>query len=235
MSNQTLISNTDYTEHVELVGTAHFTTRSLNDVYHTINQKKPKDVAIELDLTRFKLLNNRCGKCIRRENCNGKCEFIGATEALGNTDANIWLIDMSEEEIRSRIRANLTFDELMNSRRYYNFNLPENPTWLWEKGFKEEVMENSKKRIEILREIQPSVWRVLIDERNALMAARLSWIASKSLNDEKQSRVIAFVGAAHVEEITELLSEPWKIPVQLQRYNLSFKEPFQIKRVKIKD
>jgi radical SAM protein with 4Fe4S-binding SPASM domain len=136
LSKQTFIPNIDYTDYIELVGTAHFTRRSLNDVYTAINHNKPNDVAIELDWTRFKLLNDRCAKCHRREHCNGKCEFIGATEALGNTDANIWLIDISEEEIRSRIRANLTLNEFMNRRHYYNFNLPKNPTWLWEQGFK---------------------------------------------------------------------------------------------------
>jgi len=234
MSEQTLIRNIDYSKYVEIIGTAHFTQRSLNDAYRAVRLTKPKDVAIELDWRRFRLLNSVCAMCPRREFCRGKCEFIGATEALGNVDANIWLIDMSEKEIGERIRRNMTFEEMVHPRHRFFFGLEENPVWLWERGFKDRVVENSKRRIENLRRVHPSVWRVLIDERNALMAARLAWIASKDLSKSDNTKILTFVGAAHVEEIRELLKKPTLIEEKLQRYHLDFTEPVLIKRVEVR-
>ena len=233
MSKQPIIHNIDYSKHVELVGTAHFTKRSLNDVHNTVKNRKPKDIAIELDWTRFNLLNNACVRCPRRGFCYEKCEFVGATEALGNVDANIWLIDMSEKEIQERIRYHLTFKELIQPRQQIIFRLPENPIWLWEHGYKNHVIENSKKRIEILRRYQPSVWKVLIDERNALMAARLAWIIQQNFNKDKDSKILAFVGAAHVEDVKKLLQEPKTIEEQLNYFNLPYTPPFQVKRVQV--
>ena len=194
---------------------------------------KPKDVAIELDLKRFRLLNAACATCPKRLFCQGKCEFIGAAEALGNVDANIWLIDMSEEEIVERMRRNMTLREMIRPRTLVPMSLQENPICLWERGFKERVIENSKRRIEKLRRLYPSVWRVLIDERNTLMAARLIWITSKNLEKDKKSKILTFVGAAHVEGIRNLLRDPVLIKDALQKFRLPFTPPKLIKRVKI--
>ena len=227
------ILNTDYNEHVDIVGTAHFTRRSINDAYESIRSLKPKDIALELDWRRFQPLNTACLACPKRGSCKGLCEFTGAAEALGNVDANIWLIDMPEQEMRRRIRSTMT--PLERSRIGFRLHrkVGEDPIWLWEKGFKDRVISNSKKEIEAGRRFFPSVWGVLIDERNALMAARLAWIASKNLNEGKNSKILTFVGAAHVEGIRDLLMNPILIRDQLRRSNLSFTEPTLIKRVAI--
>ncbi|TET64703.1 hypothetical protein E3J49_03580, partial [Candidatus Bathyarchaeota archaeon] len=199
------ILNINYNEYVDIVGTAHFTRRSINDAYESIKSLNPKDVAIELDWRRFQHLNTACLNCPKSGSCKGLCEFTGATEALGNVDANIWLIDMTEHEIRHRIRSKMTpFERFRMGFQVYR-EVDEDPIRLWEKGFKDRVINNSKREIEASRKLFPSVWRVLIDERNALMAARLAWIASKNLNKGKNSKILTFVGAAHVEEIKALL------------------------------
>lgn len=227
------IFDINYNDQVELIGTAHFTRRSLKDAYEAIESLKPKDVAIELDWKRFTLLNTNCIACPKRGSCMGLCEFTGATDALGNVDANIWLIDMSEQEIRRRIRSRMSSFE--NPRMGYPiyYSSRDNPVRLWERGFKDRVINDSKRRIEALRKINPSMWGVLIDERNALMAARLAWIASKSLDREKQPKILTFVGAAHVEGIRELLSNPPLIKEKLRSFNLSFTEPILIRRVAV--
>ena len=224
------IDNTDYNQYIDLIGTAHFTRRSLNDAYEAIKLSKPTDVAIELDWRRFRLLNATCVSCPKRGSCMGICEFIGATDALGNVNANIWLIDMSENEIRQRIRRRMTPFERTRIvlPRYYLSN--EDPVWLWEMGYKDRVINNSKRKIEYLREISP-VWEVLIDERNALMAARLAWIAHNYR--EIHSKILAFVGAAHVEGIKNLLGNPVLIKENFRRSNISFTEPKLIRRVAI--
>jgi len=225
------IFNTDYNKHVDIVGTAHFTIRSINDAYESIRSLKPKDVALELDWSRFHLLNTACLTCPRKGSCDGICEFTGAAEALGNVDANIWLIDMTEQEMRFRIRSRMTpFDRTRRGFQVHH-NVDEDPIWLWERGFKNRVIKNSKRQTEDLRKIFPSVWRVLIDERDTLMAARLAWIASQSLDLEKKTKILTFVGAAHVEGIINLLRNPVLIKENLRKFNLPFTEATLIKRV----
>ncbi len=227
------VFNTDYNEYVDIIGTAHFTRRSINDAYESIKSLNPKDVAIELDWRRFQRLSTACLNCPKRGSCKGLCEFTGASEALGNVDANIWLIDMTEQEIRRRIRSRMTpFERSRMGFQVYR-KVDEDPIWLWEKGFKDRVINNSKREIEASRKLFPSIWRVLIDERNALMAARLAWIASKNLNEGKNSKILTFVGAAHVEGIRDLLMNPLLIKENLRKFNLPFMEPTLIRRVAI--
>jgi len=227
------ILNINYNEYVDIVGTAHFTRRSINDAYESIKSLNPEDVAIELDWRRFQHLNTACLNCPKSGSCKGLCEFTGAAEALGNVDANIWLIDMTEHEIRHRIRSKMTHFERSRMGFQVYREVDEDPIRLWEKGFKDRVINNSKREIEASRKLFPSVWRVLIDERNALMAARLAWIASKNLNKGKNSKILTFVGAAHVEEIRALLMNPILIKENLRKINLPFTEPTLIRRVAI--
>jgi pheromone shutdown protein TraB len=227
------IHDTDYNKHIELIGTAHFTQRSLNDAYEAIKSVNPKDVALELDWKRFTHLNTACLNCPKAQACKGICEFIGATHALGNTNANIWLIDMTEREIHYRMRLRMTPFERSRRHLPHRYNTEENPVWLWEQGYKEQVINNSKRQIEMGRRYFPSVWGVLIDERNALMAARLASIASKALDTGKEPDILTFVGAAHVEGIKDLLHHPLQIRKQLQTFNLSFTEPTLIRRVAV--
>jgi pheromone shutdown protein TraB len=56
----TEIQDLDYNERVQLVGTAHFTRRSMNDAYEAIKSSRPKDVALELDMRRYLNLNAHC-------------------------------------------------------------------------------------------------------------------------------------------------------------------------------
>ena len=229
------IYDTDYNEYVDLIGTAHFTKRSLNDAYEAIKSWKPKDVALELDWRRFTQLNTACIHCPREQSCKGICEFIGATQALGNTNANIWLIDMTEHEIRYRMRQRMTPFERFRRRIPLRYFTDENPVQLWEQGFKEQVINNSKRQIETGRKYFPSVWGVLIDERNALMAARLASITSKALDAGKEPNILTFVGAAHVEGIKNLLHYPLQIRDYLRTFNLHYTDPTLIRRVAVKE
>jgi len=227
----TEIYNIDYNNHVKIIGTTHFTTSSINDAYKSIRSLKPSDIALELDWTRFKHLNTACLTCPRRESCIGLCEFTAAAEALGNVNANIWLIDMTEQEMRHRMRSKMSLFEMARTP-IHGFKV-ENLVCLWRKGLKDRVIRNSKKNTAILQKISQPIWRVLIDERDALMSARIAWIASKNLNEGKQPRILTFVGAAHVEGIKKLLRNPILIKEKLKEFNLSFTKPALIRRVAI--
>jgi len=246
MGLQTEIRDIDYNEFVSLLGTAHFTKRSVREACESVERLKPTDLAIELDLQRFNVLNGVCASCPKRLECDRKCEFVGATDALGNTDANIWLIDMSEYEIAIRIRS-ATHPFSSGGWGYITYadlpffyddsddsdNEEEDEASLWERGYKERVLDANQRRLELLRRRAPAVWRVLIDERNALMAARLAWIVSKSLDEGRKPKILAVVGAAHVNGIRELLANPSAIKESMRRLGLTFKPPTLIRRVRI--
>ncbi len=222
----------DYNRHMAIIGTAHFTRRSLNDAYEAVAASKPSDICVELDWRRFRILNATCTNCPKRELCRGLCEFTGASDALGNVDANIWLIDMTEQEMRQRIRGKMSpFERSRISVPFYSAH--GDPVLLWERGFKEKVIEDSKRSIEVMRKTSPAVCSVLIDERNALMAARLAWIATKNLDEGKESKMLTFVGAAHIEGISSLLRNPSKIRDELRRFNLPYTRPTLIRRVAV--
>ncbi len=233
------IYNVDYNDYIRFVGTAHFTRRSLQDAYEAVRQLQPSDLAIELDMRRFRILNNACSTCPRRATCTHKCEFIAATEAIGNVDTNIWLIDMSEREIGQRIhqlRQRTAPRWTWLSRVRVPFvSREDDVTQLWEQGFKDEVLNSYQRRLERLRRGAPQVWRVLIDERNALMAVRLAWIASEKLREDEEPKILALVGAAHVDGITALLKEPIAIKEGMQRLNLTFTPPTLIRRISINE
>jgi len=182
------IYSIDYSQLIHILGTTHFTKRSLYDAYRAVAQLKPTDLAIELDMKRYQVLNNQCATCPQNKNCTHKCEFIGAVEALENRDTNIWLIDMSKREFIGRMSG----PHSMSSR-----------------------------------------WRILLDERDTLMAARLAWIATESLKKGETPRVLALVGAAHVKGISSLLRNPVSIKESLHWLELSFTQPTLIRRIKI--
>jgi uncharacterized protein YbaP (TraB family) len=185
---QTEIYNIDYTQFIHLLGTTHFSKRSLLDAYTAVDRLKPTDLAIELDMKRYQVLKSQCATCPRGMSCTRKCEFIGAVEALENRNTNIWLIDMSRGEFRerlSRLQAGL------------------------------------------------SHWRVLLHERDALMAARLTWIATKSLEKGENPCVLALVGAAHVEGVESLLSDPVVLKGRLRGFELPFTPPLLMRRVMV--
>lgn len=185
---QTEIYNIDYSQNVHIVGTTHFTQRSLFDAYKAVKQLKPTDLAIELDLERFQALNTNCNLCPENSKCTRKCEFIGAVDALGNVDANIWLIDMTRRQFAQRTHVH-------KSRTH--------------------------------------VWRVLLDERDTLMAARLAWITSQRLRAEENPKILALVGAAHVKGIKCLLINPQAIRENLRGLYLPFTPPTLVRRIRI--
>jgi len=241
---QTEIRDIDHNEFVSLLGTAHFTKRSVREAYESVEKLKPTDLAIELDLQRFNVLDGVCASCPKRSSCDRKCEFVGATDALGNTDANIWLIDMSEYEIAIRIRSaaypfsssGWGYINFADASFFYDYSDEdeEDEVNLWERGVKEKVLDANQRRLELLRRKAPAVWRVLIDERNTLMAARLAWVVSKGLDEGKKPKILAVVGAAHVDGIKGLLANPLTIKENMHRLGLTFTPPTLIRRVRIK-
>jgi pheromone shutdown protein TraB len=228
-----IIQNIDYTPYIVLIGTAHFTIRSIEDVQNYINLYKPNEIALELDPDRFKQLNINSFYKSSQSFYKKDCEFIVASNALGNIDADIWLIDLTQNQIQERI--NMLIRPLERFNQYYKSNnyLEENPILLWEKGYKQKVIKNTQRLIERDRRYNPSLWRVLIDERNTIMAARTAWILNQKIEKKEKPKLLAFVGAAHTDGIKKLLTDPALIKTNLKEYNLSFTKPSLIRRTYI--
>jgi len=185
---QAEIYNTDYNRFVHILGTTHFTRRSLSNAYRAVTQLEPTDLAIELDMERFRELNGMCATCPENRRCTHKCEFIGAVDALGNVNANIWFIDMTRHQFRQRVH-------MFASRAL--------------------------------------MWRVLINERDTLMAARLAWIATQSLKAGEQPNILALVGVAHLKGIKSLLRNPTTIRENLRQLELTYTPPTLVRRIQI--
>ena len=153
---------------------------------------------------------------------------MGGSDALGCVDANIWLIGMDEPEKRWRSRTLMTVQERKNLRLlpWISRGSIDDPV-LWERGPKNIVLD--RKRMEQLRTHLPSIWRVLMDERSALMAGRLAWIATQRIRqDQREPKIMAPVGAAHVEGLRGLLAEPHFIATKLMGYDLEFTPPLTL-------
>jgi len=54
-----------------------------------------------------------------------------------------------------------------------------------------------------MRERYPNICRVLIDERNRIMARNLSYL----MKEHPEKNILAVVGAGHEEEIVELIKK----------------------------
>ncbi|MEM4246546.1 MAG: hypothetical protein QW390_04545 [Candidatus Bathyarchaeia archaeon] len=226
------ILDTNYTRYIRLLGTAHFTKRSVQEASEAVKMTGTRDLAIELDSQRFNILNRLCIECPEKLSCPKRCEFVAASDALGNVDANIWLIDMSEAEIVKRIERASRKDGTpiaYISEEACGEDLP----WLWERGYKEEVLRRLGRRLGTLSPARSPIWRILIEERDALMAARLTDIASQKLEGKEGLNILALIGAAHVEGVYEHLKRPWQIPTILRRHSLPYSPPTLVRRIHV--
>lgn len=227
---------TDYSQYVEFIGTAHFSKTSIMEVMERVRELKPDAVALELCPLRYYSLQRVCLNCPKRGNCDRKCEFIISTDHLANKDTDIWLIDMEEPEILARIRSMATEREVRNwlrASRYVRSNELEG-LQLWEEGRKEEAMHIFDSNTEIMRKTFPSLWNVLIEQRNALMAARIHYIIKTYLDKGlKNFKILVVTGAAHVPGLKEMLRNPELSFEIMRKYRIKPTPPFRIRRVRV--
>jgi pheromone shutdown-related protein TraB len=222
-------------ENLTIIGTAHVSKESIEEVKDAIYDQKPEVVAIELDDGRYKrLIQERDGveehisvtKIIKEDKVGvfiasvlltviqskigNKLEVKPGSEMIAAVDAG--------EEINSEIICidrdiNITLQRVMNKMSFYEkikfifstiYSLfdddeedIEDIEDLKNQDTLEEVMEYFKKT-------SPSVYEVLVKERDAYLA--------KSIIDIKNNHIIAVVGAGHKKGIIQYLDHPDKIP-----------------------
>lgn len=219
-----------------VVGTSHIARESVEAVKKIIQERKPNIVAVELDRKRLAavlgqvkkrkirlrdirnigikgVLFNAFGAWV--ENKLGKivdikpgADMKAAIQAAEEIKADVALIDQDIEVTLKRISEELTWREkgrflkeiivsiFTKKEKRVEFDLTKVPS-----------ADIIKKLTKKLKKTYPSLYKVLITERNEHMAKSLY----KLMHERKEEKIIAIVGAGHEEEIVELIKHESKI------------------------
>lgn len=209
------------------LGTSHIAEQSLNDVKKFIEAGKPDIIALELDKKRLLALMQKQRKIeiriIRKVGIKGFLFLLfgaWAEKKLGKLvgvapgsemktaitlarkhGIKIFLIDRDIEVTLRRLSKVLTWKEKVNfiadiikavftGKQEFEFDLRTVP----EKSM-------IKKLVEKLKERYPNVHKVLIEERNLVIAENLKRLMAENTND----KILVILGAGHVDEVMRLV------------------------------
>ncbi len=224
-------------ECLTIIGTAHVSANSVEEVKDAIYEKQPDAVAIELDMARYtKLKNQMMGieeddtisvTQIIKDNKVGLfltttllsyfqskigddvevkpgSEMVGAIEAAEDLGIPIALIDRNIGTTLQRALNKMGFIE----KTKFIFSLIASVLGF---GDEEEVdieelknPDNLDDLMEMFKDEAPSVYEVLVHERDAYLAGKILQIP--------QDQVIAVVGAGHKPGIEKYLDNPQTLP-----------------------
>jgi len=168
--------------------------------FKRLHQRDTPAVAIELDKWRFDELSQTRAQLGGRGRAIVEGEFVAATDAFGNRDGDLRLIDWSIEQINRRLSLTLSGEELWRWRQYSR-ELHQHEVIgerLWEAGMKERAIQYLDKTTRAMKEYFPSLYRVLIQERNLVMSARLMEIARQESGS--RDSVLVLIGMATLTE-----------------------------------
>ena len=218
-------------QNLTIIGTSHIAKQSLEEVEEAIEEGKPDIVALELDRKRlYGLMNKENRKIsiydIRRIGFKGFIfSLIGAwaEKKLGQLvgvapgsemkkavmlakkyKIKIALIDQDIEITLRRFSEVLTWKEKWNfivdimkqifaGKKEIEFNLTKVPD-----------RKIIRKLIDKVRIRYPNIYKVLIEERNEVMANNLE----KIMAENEGSKILAIIGAGHEEDIIEIIKRP---------------------------
>ncbi len=215
---------------VLVIGTAHVSPKSIEEVTKTIEEIKPDAVAVELDYKRlralqgeipdipivdvikkgeahlllFQILLSYFQRKIGEEyGVKPGDEMLAAIEKAKEIGADVLLIDRDVSITFKRFWSNLSIKEKL--KIFYSLikSLFGDEEVDVNEMLKEDVLDALVKEF---RSIAPSAAKTLIDERDAYMAANLVE-ASK-----KYDKIVAVVGAGHKKGIEFYLKNPYKLP-----------------------
>ena len=212
---------------IVIVGTAHVSKKSVEEVEKIIEEEMPDAVAVELDLKRFEaltgkkqdvdllevikdgnlflfifqiILSNLQRKIGKETGVNPGEEMLRAIEKAKEIGADVLLIDRDIAITMKRLWSGISIKEKLKLIYHLIFGKEDIDL--------EEVLEKNAMDylIDEFRRISPKAAEVLIDERDAFMAKALV-DASKRYN-----KIVAIVGAGHKDGITKYLQNPESIP-----------------------
>jgi pheromone shutdown-related protein TraB len=217
---------------IVIVGTAHVSEKSVQEVTRAIEELHPDVVAVELCNSRYRALTGQeeAGEIQIKEILSGGklylllvqwflayiqkkigsdlgvkpgSEMIAAIEVAERTGARVALVDRDIAVTIQRFWSAMSFFE---KAKLIGSMIPaafgKGEEIDIEKVTEEDVVSAI---IEEFREVSPGAAQVLIDERDAYIARNLIRLGN-------EGRVVAVVGAGHREGITKYLAHPEKIP-----------------------
>ena len=213
-----------------IIGTSHIAKQSLEDVEKAIVDGKPDIVALELDRRRLYSLFKKPGKIriydIKRVGIKGFIvSLIGAwaEKKLGKlvgvapgsemqkavrlakkNKIKLALIDQDIEVTLKRFSKSLTWGERWNfivdviksifvRKKVIEFDLTKVPS-----------RNVIKKLVGQLKKRYPNIYKVLIEERNNVMAENLR----KIMEMYPDKKILAIIGAGHEDDILNLIKNP---------------------------
>ncbi|HJO01926.1 MAG TPA: TraB/GumN family protein [Candidatus Woesearchaeota archaeon] len=226
---QIILKNMKY-KNLTIIGTSHIAKQSLDDVENAVEDGKPNIIALELDRRRLYSLFKKPSKMsiydIKRVGIKGFIfALIGAwaEKKLGKIvgvapgsemkkavrlarkhDIKLALIDQDIEITLKRFSKSLTWKEKWNfiidivkaifvRKNVIEFDLTKVPS----KKVIKKLVGQVKKRY-------PNIYKVLIEERNQVMAENLR----KIMENYQDKKILAIIGAGHEDDILELIKKP---------------------------
>lgn len=213
------------------LGTSHIAKQSLDEVKKRIEEEKPYIIALELDRKRLHALMSKSqGKTDLRnirhiglkgflfsllgawaEKKLGKIvgiapgsEMKQAVRIAKRENIKLALIDQDIEITLRRLSKELTWKEKWNFladliKAVFTRNN--------EIEFDLTTVPDKKvigKLISRLKERYPNVYKVLIEERNHVIAENIK----KLMNLNQDKKILVILGAGHIDDVLELLKEP---------------------------
>ena len=212
------------------LGTSHIAKQSLDEVKSHIQKEKPKIIALELDKNRLNALMEKIPRKIQLKNIRqiglkgflfslfgawaekklGKLvgvapgsEMKQAVSIAKKENINIALIDQEIEITLQRLSKALTWKEKLNfftdllkalftRKAEIEFDLRTVPS-------KEIIKQLTNK----LKERYPNVYKVLIEERNIVIASNIR----KLMSSAKDKKILVILGAGHIDDVIELIKQ----------------------------
>lgn len=220
-------------KNLQIIGTSHIAKESIKNVKKAIIEEKPEIIAIELDKIRLKALLKKKGRSITLKDLRkigltgiffnilgawiekklGKLvktkpgsEMIAAVKLAKKQNTPLALIDQDIRITLKSLSKQITWKEkirfLMDlsigsftKQKKIKFDLSRVPS-----------IETIKKLTLEFRKRYPTLYTVLVTERNKIMAKNLNNLIIKN----KEKKILAIVGAGHEEEIIEILKNAKK-------------------------
>jgi len=215
----------NYLRYVRLIGTMHVSPRSREEVYRIIISERPHAVAIELDRLRFLsmmeekrvtledslrygragLINYLLAKVEERLGeefgmAPGE-EMKAAISAAAEIGAQLHLIDEDIRVILSKLSSAPFREKLLMGLEALGVFLPVG------KSVEGDPLEEYRAMMHQFRDRYPYLYRVLVEERNEVMARNLiSIVENLKLRGVKRPKVVTVVGLGHKPGIERLLN-----------------------------
>jgi len=217
----------DVDENLRLLGTAHVATSSVEAVIENIENWKPDVVAVELCESRHKALTS--DRRLDKEGLlkvikEGKAPMVLLQSLLSAEQRKLGLDEGQQPGAELLAAVNAANDaglkvELVDrdiqttlKRAWKNMRLKEKFGLLWalmsdeepdEEFSLNEMLENKdllSSLMEELREVSPGAGTALIDERDEFIARKISEIRG-------EERILAVLGAGHLDGVSKLLQD----------------------------